>query len=225
MSNLMRIEVWTDIHCPWCYLGKRRFEKALAQFEQRDQVSITWRSYQLDADLEREYPGSINDMLAEKKGISRQQAEQMHAQLTVLAAEDGLDYHFEKARVGNTFDAHRMVHLAAKHELADKMEERLMKAYFTEGLSVSDTETLVRLAAEVGLDANEARAMLNGDSYANDVLADERRAMSIGVRGVPFFLFDEKYAVSGAQRQETFLTALRRTWEDLHREAAGAGAD
>jgi predicted DsbA family dithiol-disulfide isomerase len=210
----MKVEVWTDIHCPWCYIGKRRLEKALDQFEQRDQVQIIWRSYQLDPNAPRQYPGSEIDMLAQKYGISRQQAEKAHAQLTSLAAHDSLDFHFDHVQLGNSFDAHRLIHLAAARNLSGDVEERLMKAHFTNGLSVSDPDTLVQLAGEAGLDADEARIMLESDAYAKDVRTDEQHAASLGVNGVPFFLFDEKYAVSGAQSVELFHEALNRAWGD-----------
>jgi predicted DsbA family dithiol-disulfide isomerase len=212
----MKIEIWSDIACPWCYIGRRRFEKALNQFEHRDQVEIVWRSFQLDPNAPPEYKGTINDMLVEKKGIDRRRAEALHAQLTALAAQEGLDYRFDRVRPGNSLDAHRLLHLAAHHRLQSDMKERLQKAYFTDGLSYSDPDTLVRLGVEVGLEADETRKMLETDAYSDDVRADIRRAQMLGINGVPFFLFDEKYAVSGAQPVELFLTALKRTWEDSH---------
>ena len=223
----MKVEVWTDIHCPWCYIGKRRLERALDQFEQREQVEIIWRSYQLDPSAPRHYAGTANDLLAQKYGMSRQRAEQAHAQLTALASQDGLEYHFERVHLGNSFDAHRLVHLAAAHDLAYEMEERLLKAHFTDGLSVSDPDTLIQLATEVGLDAEETRTMLSSDAYAIDVRADVRRAATLGINGVPFFLFDERYAVSGAQPVELFQEALSRAWADVPKmvEIATAGQD
>jgi len=211
----LQVEAWSDIHCPWCYIGKRRFETALSQFEHRDQVEITWRSFQLDPDSPTEYPGTINDLLVEKKGISRQRAEQMHAQVTALAAKEGLDYRFDKVRVGNSLNAHRLVHLAAEQNLQDQMQERLFHAYFTEGLPVGDIETLVQLGVEVGLPVEAIRAMFNSQAYTEDVLADQQQAYEIGVQGVPFYVFAQKYAVSGAQPAEVFQTALERAWEDL----------
>lgn len=210
----MQVEIWSDIACPWCYIGRRRFEHALNQFGQPDEVEIIWRSFQLDPTAPREYPGTINDLLVETKGISRQQAEMMHAQVTQLAAQEGLDYRFDRVRPGNSFDAHRLLHLAKERGLQSEMKERLQQAYFTEGLPFGDPATLVQLAQEVGLDADEAREALNNNAYAKDVLEDIQRARMIGVRGVPFFLFDEKYAISGAQPAELFLTAFERAWAD-----------
>lgn len=212
----MKVEIWSDIACPWCYIGRRRFETALNQFQHRAEVEVVWRSFQLDPTAPREYAGTINEMLAEKKGINPRQAEAMHAHVTELAAEEGLDYRFDRVRPGNSFDAHRLLHLAAHHDLQSEMKERLQKAYFTDGLSFSDPDTLTQLATEVGLDTEETRALLATDEYSEDVQADIRRARMLGINGVPFFLFDEKYAVSGAQPAELFTTALERTWADSH---------
>ncbi len=212
----MKVEIWSDIACPWCYIGRRRFETALKQFEHGDQVEVIWRSFQLDPTAPREYAGSANDMLMERYGMSRQQAEAAHARVTALAADEGLEYRFDRAHPVNSLDAHRLIHLAAAHGLQGKMKERLQKAYFTEGLVVSDHETLARLGEEVGLDREEILTMLRGDSYAAEVRAEARRAQQLGSRGVPFFVLDEKYAVSGAQPAELFLQALEQTWADAH---------
>jgi predicted DsbA family dithiol-disulfide isomerase len=212
----MKVEIWSDIACPWCYIGRRRFEKALGQFEHGDQVEVIWRSFELDPYAPKEYPGTVTDMLVEKKGIDRRRAEAMNQHVTDLAAQEGLEYHLETARVGNSFDAHRLIHLAAYYNLQDAMKERIQKAYFTESQSFSDHDTLVRLAVEVGLDADEVRSTLETNAYAEAVRNDERRAAMIGVTGVPFFLFDERYAVSGAQPTELFLTAFNRAWADSH---------
>jgi len=213
----LKIEIWTDVYCPWCYIGKRRLEKALQQFEHADQVEITWRSYQLDPGSPRQFEGTINDYLVAHKGIDHEQAESMHAKLTAMAAGEGLDYRFDLAQVGNSFDAHRLIHLAAKRKLAYQMQERLMHAYFTEGQPISDLDTLIQLATEVGLDAEEVRSALGSDTYAAEVRADIQQARAIGIRGVPFFLFEERYAVSGAQPTEVFIQALERTWEDFYK--------
>jgi predicted DsbA family dithiol-disulfide isomerase len=221
----MKVEIWSDIACPWCYIGRRRFETALKQFDHPDQVEVIWRSFQLDPDAPRHYDGTLNDMLAERKGISRQQAEAMHAHVTALAAAEGLDYHFERAKVGNSFDAHRLLHLAAHHGLQSEMKERIQRAYFTEGQSFGDHDTLVQLAVEVGLDAGEVRNMLASNAYAEEVHADIQRGYMFGCRGVPFFVLDEKYGVSGAQPAELFLSALNRTWADSHPIVELVGGD
>jgi predicted DsbA family dithiol-disulfide isomerase len=211
----IHLEVWSDIHCPWCYIGKRRFERALDQFEHKDQVEIIWRSFQLDPDAPPEYKGNINDMLVEKKGISRAKAEAMHKHVTDLAAQEGLTYQFDKVRLSNSFDAHRLIHFAAEHGLQDKMQERLFYAYFTEGLYVGDHDVLAGLAAEVGLNADDVRAMLKTNQFANDVRADQQLAYDFGSNGVPFFVFERKYGISGAQPTELFLSALNQIWGEL----------
>ena len=213
----MRVEIWSDVVCPWCYIGRRRFEKALDQFEYRDQVEVIWRSFQLDPNTPREYPGSIFDMLMQMHGLSRERSEAMHAQLTELAAKDGLDYRFDRVRPANSWDAHRLLHLAAHHGVQSVMKERLQRAYFTDGLSISDPGTLVQLAVEIGLDAEETRRMLEDpQAYADAVRSDIRKARVLGISGVPFFVMDEKYGVSGAQATELFLEALERAWADAH---------
>jgi predicted DsbA family dithiol-disulfide isomerase len=212
----MKVEIWSDIACPWCYIGRRRFEKALSQFEYGDQVEVIWRSYQLDPNAPRDYAGTVNDLLAQRYGMSREKAESMNAQVSELAAQEGLEYHLGHAHPVNSWDAHCLIHLAASHDLQGEMKERLQRAYFTEGLVVSDPNTLVRLAVEIGLEAGETRQALETKAYADAVRADEQRAQRLGIRGVPFFLINGKYAVSGAQPAELFLTALERAWADTH---------
>ncbi len=221
----MRVEIWSDIACPWCYIGRRRFERALAQFEGRDRVEVIWRSFQLDPSMPQEYPGTSDEMLMRKYGVSRAEAEAMHARVTELGAQEGLEYRFDLVRLGNTFDAHRLLHLAAAHGLQGEMKERLQRAHFTEGLPVGDRETLVKLAVEVGLDADEARRVLETESYSDAVQADIRRAQMLGVNGVPFFVFGGKYAVSGAQPTELFSMALQRAWAELAEPAAGSAPE
>jgi predicted DsbA family dithiol-disulfide isomerase len=210
----INVEIWSDVACPWCYIGKRRFEAALAQFEQRDQVKIVWRSFELAPDAPNTTEDTLSEMLAKKYGMSLQQASDANNQVTALAAAEGLDYHFEKAHYGNTFDAHRLIHLAAEYNLQDAMKERLLKAYFTDGLTIGDLDTLVQLAAEVGVDAERARTVLASDAFADAVRGDEQRATEFGISGVPFFAFDEKYGVSGAQPTEVFSEVLARTWAE-----------
>lgn len=215
MGNI-KVEIWSDIACPWCYIGRRRFERALTQFEHHTEVEVIWRSYQLDPNAPREYAGTVNEMLVQRYGIGRAQSEQVNARVTALAAEEGLDFRIDRSHPVNSLDAHRLLHLAGHHHLQGEMKERLQRAYFTEGLVISDHETLVQLAVEVGLDADETRHMLESDAYASEVRVDARRAQALGSNGVPFFVFDERYAVSGAQSAETFVMALERTWADLH---------
>ena len=212
----MQVEIWSDVVCPWCYIGKRRFEAALATFKHRDQVEITWKSFQLDPQAPRTSEGTLDQVLAKKYGVSAEKAAAMNARVTTLAAQEGLDYHLDLAHPGNTFDAHRLIHLAAAHGLQGEMKERLMRAYFTEGQPIGETETLVRLAADTGLDADEAREVLAADTYADEVVADEREARVLGISGVPFFVLDEKYGISGAQPVEVFQQALEQAWAESH---------
>jgi predicted DsbA family dithiol-disulfide isomerase len=209
----VHVEIWSDIACPWCYVGKRRFEAALAAFEHADEVEVTWRSFELDPEAPAERPRSGAEHLAEKYGTSLEQAQAMNDRMTEVAAGEGLEFHFERARGGNTFDAHRLVHLAAEHGKQDAMKERLMRAYFTEGELMSDAETLVRLAAELGLPDAEVRELLAGDRFAAAVRDDEGTGAALGIRGVPFFVVDRAFGASGAQPPEALGELLRHAWE------------
>jgi predicted DsbA family dithiol-disulfide isomerase len=208
----MNVEIWSDIACPWCYIGKRRFETAFAQFEHADEVKVTWRSFELDPDAPPERTGDRAERLAQKYGITVEVARAKEQELVDTAAGDGLAFRFDLARSGTTFDAHRIVHLAGEHGLQDAMKERLLSAYFTEGELVSDRETLVRLAVEVGLDAGEVRQTLAGDRYADQVRDDERTATQLGISAVPTFVIDRTLGVSGAQPPEVLLDLLRQGW-------------
>jgi predicted DsbA family dithiol-disulfide isomerase len=212
----MKIEIWSDVVCPWCYIGKRRFEEALAKFEHKADVEVLWRSYQLDPSTPTKSGQSVTDMLAAKYGVSRQQAAAMNDRVTTIAKEVGLDYHLENAKHSNTFDAHRLIHLGKKHGIQDEVKERLMKAYFVQGEAVGEVDTLVKLASEVGIDPQEARQVLESDEFADEVRADEKRARMFGITGVPFFAIDEKFGISGAQPSEVFTEALNAAWADSH---------
>ena len=217
----MKIEIWSDIACPWCYVGKRRFEQALQQFEHAGDVEVTWRSFELDPHAPRTHAESQDELLAKKYGMPVEKARAMNERMTAEARKEGLDFHLDRVKVGNTFDAHRLVHLAAESGRADAMKERLMRAYFTEGEAVGDPDTLVRLGAEVGLGEGRVREIVNGDAYANDVRTDEERARSFGISGVPFFAIDERYGVSGAQPADVLLGALRQAYEEVEATRAG----
>lgn len=212
----MKVDIWSDVACPWCYIGKRRIEGALAGFEHHDQVEVVWHSYQLDPDAPSISKQTVTEVLAKKYGRSLAQAAAMNDRVSGIAAQDGLEYRLEKAQYGNTFDAHRLIHLAATHDLQDKMEERFFKAYFTEGAALGDHETLVKLASEVGIDAEEASTVLASDTYADAVRADILRARRLGIQGVPFFAIDEKYSVSGAQPSEVLKEVLEQAWVESH---------
>jgi predicted DsbA family dithiol-disulfide isomerase len=216
VSKTMKVEIWSDVVCPWCYIGKRRFESALAQFPHRDAVEVVWRSFQLSPDAPKHSDETLTQMLAHKYGVSEQQAAAINRRVSGEAAKEGLEYHLDRARPANTFDAHRLIHLAAIHGLQDAAKERLMHAYFMEGAPIGDAQTLVRLVAEVGVPEDETQAVQAGNEYADSVRADEQRARLFGVRGVPFFAFDETYGVSGAQPSEIFAQVLERAWADTH---------
>lgn len=201
----LEIEVWSDVVCPWCYVGKRRIETALARFDH--EVELRWRSFELDPHAAPQREGSSAEHLASKYGMSLEQAEASNAQMTELAASEGLEYHLDRTRGGNSFDAHRLIQRALEDGVQDAMKERLMRAYFTEGEAIGDRDTLVRLAGEVGVDAEAA---LTAPQYAEAVRADEDLAVRIGIRGVPFFVLGRRYGVSGAQPAELLLQALEK---------------
>ena len=211
----MKIEIWSDIACPWCYIGKRRFERALGSFSHRDEVEIIWRSFELDPAAPLRHTEKQAHLLAQKYGVSLEQAEAMNANMTAEATKEGLDFRFDLVQVGNTFDAHRLMHFAASDGKHAEMVERLFKAYLTDGEAVGELDVLMRLAEEVGLDAGAARRVLASNAYANDVRADEERARMFGISGVPFFAIDEKYGVSGAQPPEAILDVLRQAWNEF----------
>ncbi|MEA2146287.1 MAG: hypothetical protein QOG59_1874 [Solirubrobacteraceae bacterium] len=221
----MDVEIWSDIACPWCYVGKRRFEAALAQFEHRDEVQVTWRSFELDPSAPREREGDRAARLAEKYGMTLEQARGAERQLTEVGAGEGLDFRFDIARSGLTFDAHRIVHLAEAHGLQDAMKERLLRAYFTEGELVGDHDTLVRLAADVGVPADAARATLASDRFADAVRADELTAQRLGITAVPTFVVDRALGASGAHPARELLDLLRQGWKSQAPVSVVAGGE
>jgi predicted DsbA family dithiol-disulfide isomerase len=212
----VNVEIWSDVVCPWCYIGKRRLESALASFVHRADVDVVWRSFQLDPNAARTTDGDPIDRIAAKYGLSRADAEAAQARVTANAATVGLDFHLDKARTGNTFDAHRLLHHA--HELGkqDELKERLMAAYFVEGEAIGDPEVLVRLATDAGLDAQAAHDVLDSGAYSAEVRRDEAEARQIGITGVPFFVIDRAYGISGAQPSELIAATLDKAWNDAH---------
>ena len=212
----MLVEIWSDIACPWCYVGKRRWERALADFAHREDVAVTWRSFELDPGAPARHAEPQAELLARKYGTTRQQAEGMNARMTAEAAKEGLLFRLDRVQVGNTFDAHRLLHEAAAHGLRDRLVERLFAAYLAEGEALGEHEVLARLAAEVGLDAELARGVLASDRHADSVRADERQARRLGITGVPFFVLDGRLGVSGAQPPEVLLDALTQAWDAAH---------
>lgn len=210
-ANKMKVEIWSDIMCPWCYIGKRRFEAAMEQFPDAGSVEIEWHSFQLDPTIESGHGDNLYTYLSKRKGIPYEQAEQMNNQVTGLAATLGLTYNMEQAVVANSFDAHRLIQLAKKHQLGDAAEERLFKAYFTEGKDFSNPDTLVALGKEIGLEESVLKNLVGSQSFTTEVRRDIDEAETLGIRGVPFFVFDRKYGVSGAQASETFLEVLTKS--------------
>lgn len=216
----LTVDIWSDVVCPWCYLGKRRFEAALERFEHRDEVTVTWHSFELDPAAPRSNDEPAAQRLARKYGMSVEDAEAKHAQMTEMGAAEGLEFRYDLSRSGNTFDAHRLIQLAGEHDLQDAVKERLLRAYFTEGEPIGDPERLVALVTEAGLDTDEARAVLDGDAYAEAVREDEQIAHQIGIRGVPFFVIGRRFGVSGAQPADALLGALERAWDESAPSAA-----
>jgi predicted DsbA family dithiol-disulfide isomerase len=208
----VKIEIWSDVVCPWCYIGKRRLERALGEFEHAGEVEIAWRSFQLNPDAPAQAVPAL-DYLARRFGP---QARDMVARVADLGRAEGLDLNFGTALTVNTADAHRVLHFSAERNVASAAEERLMRAHFTEGADLSDPATLARLLGEVGLDPDQVRAVLEGTQYADAVRADAEEAYALGANGVPFFVIDRKYGIPGAQPAEVFLGALRKAYAGRH---------
>ncbi len=211
----MKVEIWSDVMCPFCYIGKRKFEAALKQFDHREEVEIEWKSFQLDPSIITDASKTIHEFLAERKGFSLEQAKQMNERVTKLAEKVGLEYRFDKAVVANSFDAHRFSHLAKQFKLQDEAEEALFKAYFTDGKNTADADTLCQIGENIGIYKEKVRAMLDSEQYMQEVNEDMEVARMIGVTGVPFFVFDRKYAISGAQESETFLELMNKVQLEL----------
>lgn len=210
----MKVEIWSDVMCPFCYIGKRKFENALAQFPHKENIEVIWKSFQLDPTTVTDPSLNSVEHLAHKKGWSTQQALETTAHVANIAKQVGLDFYFDKAVVANSFDAHRLSHLAKKYGKQNELEEKLFKAYFTDGKNTADHSTLLQIGKELGIDEKEISEVLNNTTYSNEVEQDIIEAQHIGVRGVPFFVLDRKYAVSGAQESNTFLGALTKAYEE-----------
>jgi predicted DsbA family dithiol-disulfide isomerase len=215
----LRVEIWSDVACPWCYIGRRRFAAALADFPHREHVDVRWRSYQLSPEAEVGSDLTEAEMLARDKGLPLDAVEEMFTHVTAVAATVGLRYRFDTVRPANTFDAHRLIHLARRRgpEVADRTVEALMSAHFEQGLAVDDRDVLVGIAADVGLDPDAVRRSLAGRDAADDVLADLEEGRTVRVSGVPFFVLDRRYGVSGAQPTELFARALEQAWSAVER--------
>ncbi|MCC8361386.1 DsbA family oxidoreductase [Salinimicrobium sediminilitoris] len=210
----MEVKIWSDVRCPFCYIGKRKFEAALEQFPEKDKVKITWKSFQLDPTLETRADMNSIDYFVEAKGVSKEQARQMFSRATQMAKEVGLDFNLEDSVLANSFRAHKLIQMAKSEGLGDEIEEALFKAHFEDAKNIDYPEVLVEIAASIGMDAAEVKQMLESDDFNYEVKQDEMEARNIGVTGVPFFVFDDRYAVSGAQPTEAFLQTLEKAMND-----------
>ena len=210
----MKVEIWSDLVCPFCYIGKRRFEQALEQFANKEKVEIVWKSFQLDPDMQTIPGESVHQYLAKRKGVSVEKAKEMGHYMSNMAKEVGLDYNFDIAVINNTLAPHRLLHLAKKYAVQNEAKEKLFAAYYTEGKDIAATEVLIETGTSLGIPADEIQQMLQSDLYIDEVRQDQYRAQQIGVQGVPFFVFNNKYAVSGAQPVDVFTQVLDTVWEE-----------
>lgn len=210
----MKIEIWSDIMCPFCYIGKRRFEVALARFEHKDKIEIEWKSFLLSPDAVTDPYKNMHQFLAEHKSISLEEATGLNDRVSYMAAQSGLTYNLDKAIPANSFNAHRLLHFAKASGNQNEMEEAIFKAYFTDGKNIDDAATLMEIASDLGLDTTALAQAMKGDTYVKDVIADVEEAQQLGVRGVPFFVFDRKYAISGAQESDAFSQTLEAAFEE-----------
>jgi len=228
----LRLDIWSDIACPWCYIGKRHLEQALESFEHKDDVEIVWRAFELDPSAPKQRTDSASNVerLAKKYRVPEAQAQQMVDRVIGAGASAGLDLRLHDSKSSNTFDAHRLLHWALEHGKQDALKERIMRAYMTEGALISDHDVLAALAKDVGLDEAEARTVLGSDRYASDVRGDEQLARDLGISGVPFFVLANKIGVSGAQPVETMKQVLAKAWAERPQlepfaEGAACGPD
>jgi len=217
-NTKMEVEIWSDVMCPFCYIGKRKFETALKQFKYQSDVKIVWHSFQLAPEIKTQPDVNIHQFLSEHKGMSLEQAKEMNDHVTQLAKQVDLVYNFDKSIVANSFNAHRFTHFAKQYDKQNEAEEILFRSYFTDGKNIDDYPTLIRLGEEIGLDTSALKAALENGSYADDVKTDIYEAQQVGVQGVPFFVFNRKYAVSGAQESNAFLETLEKSFAEWRKE-------
>lgn len=213
----MKVDIWSDVICPWCFVGKRNFEKALEMFEHSDDLEITWRSYELDPNAPAVREGTYTERIARKYGLEPGAARAAMARMVNAGAEAGVQFTFDTMRPGNTFDAHRLLHFAKPHGKQHELKEALFQATFEEAQAIGTSEVLEEIAVSVGLDRAEVKALLAGDEYATEVRFDERVAQNIGITGVPFFLVDDAYGIPGAQDPQVYVNILNRAWAETHR--------
>lgn len=211
----MKIEVWSDTICPFCYIGKRKLEKALAKIDTDHAIEIEWKSFQLQPDIPKDLPKSTSmiEFLAQSKSWSIEESKAAHQHVTQMAAQEGLEYRFDRAVVANSMDANRFIHLAKRFSVQNEAEELLFRAYFTEGKDIADIATLVEIGQAIGIDEDVVRDAMDSDAFQHAVDQDIQEAQAIGVRGVPFFVFDRKFAISGAQADEVFEDTIKKALE------------
>lgn len=210
----MKVEIWSDVMCPFCYIGKRHFEQAIDKLPFKDEIVVDWKSYQLNPEYHNTNNETIYDYLSRSKGMPIEQAKQMTKQVVDMAANAGLTINFDTNVPANTFDAHRLIHLAAKNGLQDLAEEKLFEAHFVNSRNIGEKDVLIDIASEIGLDKNETEQVLNGDQFAEAVRYDIYESQNLGIRGVPYFVMDRKYGVSGAQPVEAFTEALTQSFTE-----------
>ena len=218
MTDKMKVKIWSDTACPFCHIGKRHFENALEQFSNKDNVEIEWKSFQLDPNAQVNQNVKAVEMLAKKYGMPVEEARQMNKRMETMATHAGLNFDLENIVLTNTTDAQRLIHLAKKHNLQDQAEERLFVAYLSEGKHIGDHQVLIQLAAEIGLDKEEVKATLESDRYLKEVKEEMLEGQQLGINGVPFFVIDDKYGVSGAQPVENFVEVLNKAWDTGHKK-------
>ncbi|MBA2610123.1 MAG: DsbA family oxidoreductase [Actinobacteria bacterium] len=221
----MKVEIWSDVVCPWCFVGKRQFERALERFDHADELEITWRAYELDPRAPEVREGTYAERIARKYGMEVGAARAAMSRIISVGAEAGIEFKFDSMQPGNTFNAHRLLHYAKTQGRQDAFKERLLHATFFEGQATGTHEVLAQLAVEVGLDVAGVAEVLDSELFGDDVRSDERVAQALGVTGVPFFLIDETYGIPGAQAPDVFLSILERAWGETHRTVQIVGAD
>lgn len=218
LTNKMNVEIWSDIMCPFCYMGKKKFEIALEQFPHKSNIEVIWKSYLLQPKLETNPQISIAEYLTETKGLEPGEADDMNAHVAEAAGKIGLEFHFEKVVVANTLKAHKLLHYVKKENKQNETYERLFRAFFTEGLNIDDNSTLVSLAHELGINTGPLSAIFNSDEMTNEVRSDMYEAQQMGIRSVPFFIFNHKYAIKGAHEPALFLQTMEKAFKELHKK-------
>lgn len=214
----MQINIWSDIRCPFCFIGKKRFEEALQQFEHKDEVEIFWRSFELDPNLKVEKGVNYVEHFSEIKGVSKEQAMEMFSHVINMGKDAGIDFQLENAIVANSFNAHRLIQYAKTENLAAETVNLTFESHFLKGEDIDDTEVLMEVGKKAGLNSEKVKDIINSDKFSDRVRQDQHQAQHIGIRGVPFFIFNDKYAISGAQSTETFLETLQKSFSEYSNE-------